>query len=356
MRNNQQQTNSKKFLFLVVGVSIFLVLCFCIFLFQQRPQDSINSSEEKILRIYDWENYFSPETLANFEKETGITVDLTTFVNEDEVLAAVQSDPSQYDLVLSSDSNIELLLYMKLVTLLDRKKIPNLKNFDESVLAHVDTLVGEYTVPYLWGTTGILVNTEKIPDYSKSWDLLWDDRYSGKLAMLDDSWEVIGAGLKSLHYPLVPDNDEQLNQAWQKLSKQRPLLYDYVPSLDLEELFVDGSVWAAQVYNGDAQEFIAKHPDLHLTYFIPDEGSSLWIDSFFIPIAAKHKNNAYLFLDYLLRPDVGADFASYLKYATPNKAAKQLESDMARLEYFDNTKVNHMLYNKIWSDIRFFSL
>lgn len=278
--------------------------------------DSIVGGE---LHIYNWEDYFAPNTLDDFEAESGVEVFLDTFDDEYAMASAVESDTSKYDVIVASDSLMAEMAERRLLAELNLGNIPNLANIDPQFLDQPWDPGNGHSVPYTWGSTGILYNTEYVDSPVESWALLRDPNLAGHVALLNDYSVVIGLTLKSLGYPLNSSDPGQIDEAVQVLKDQQPLLVGYLDSSTMEELMLSGELWAAQIYNGDAA-FLVEEND-GLAFFIPTEGSDYYVDTLAIPRDAKNKAAAEAFINYILRPEVHAEISNYTQYATPNQAA-----------------------------------
>lgn len=293
----------------IIGLAALAVAC-------GSGKDSITGGE---LHVFNWEDYFAPTTLEDFEAEFGIEVFLDTFDDEEAMLSVVQSDPSQYDVIVASDSQIEDMVFMRLLARLDLSSIPNLANIDPEFLDQSWDPGNRSSVPYTWGSTGIVYNTKYVDPPDESWFLLTDPSLAGRVALLNDPFIVIGATLKSLGYSLNSSDPEQLQEAVEALRAQSTLLVGFLDPLAIQEQMASEELWAAQQYNGDAVFMMSANEDL--AFFIPAEGSDIWVDNLAIPRDAKNKAAAELFLNYVLRPDVQAEISNYTGYATPNRAA-----------------------------------
>lgn len=322
------------------------------------------TSSEKILTIYNWEDYFAPHTIADFEKKYSVNVTLETFKSESEAIAALQSNPLRYDLVVLSNTVIKEFMTMKTFAPLDFTKIENIKNLDPWFNNRSYDAENIYTVPYLWGTTGIVINQNYVKEKVTSWNALWNKKYAGKIGMLDESWEVLGAGLKAFEFPLNSRDPLQLEQAFQKLKEQQPLLRGYFDPMTLLDQLREEHIWLAQCYSGEALRL--QEEDERFAYSIPREGGTIWIDNFVIPARAPHKTTAELFINYILEPEVHAAIASYVGYASPNSASKAFlptsmlnnknmypdEIVKSKLEFIDASKFDLPQYNKIWNELK----
>ncbi len=316
------------------------------------------------LNIYNWEEYFGETTLADFEEEYGVKVNLHTFEDEEEGVAAIQSDPSAYDLVVVSDSEIPALVEMNALAPVEHRNIPNLANLYPRFSSPPWDPDLQYSVPYLWGTTGLAVNREFLPEEVSSWGVLFDPRFRGHVAMLNNVWEVMGAALRYQGHSMNTHDRDAINSAADLLSQQVPLLVGYMQPIDLRDALIAGDVWVAQEYSGEA--FQAADSNENVEYIIPDEGAPVWLDSFVLPVDSPSKYTAEVFLNYVLRPEVNAQIVNDLWYATANEAAEpyideEILADpaiypspdvMSRLEFWEENLPLISTYNRIWSDLQ----
>jgi spermidine/putrescine transport system substrate-binding protein len=316
------------------------------------------------LHIYNWEDYFAPTTLDDFEAEFGVEVFLDTYDDEYAMASVVESDTSKYDVVLASGSLVAEMAERRLLAELDLGNIPNLANIDPEFLDQPWDPGNRHSVPYTWGSTGILYNTKYVDSPTESWSLLRDPSLAGRVALANDYAVVIGLTLKSLGYPLNSSDPDEIEEAVQVLRDQQPLLVGYLDYFEMEELILSEELWAAQVYNGDAAFLMEEYEDL--AFFIPFEGADYYVDTLAIPRDAKNKAAAEAFLNYILRPEVHAEIGNYTQYATPNQAALEqglideelLASEasyppralLEAWEPFDAEVLS--LWNKAWADVQ----
>lgn len=287
------------------------------------------------LNIYNWEDYLGEGVIEGFEKEFGVKVSLKTFKDDDVLLV---EDLSGYDLSVANDITIERLIDLDRLAKVDTSNIPNLKYIDEKCIRED---VQAYSVPYFWGTTGMAVNTKYISEDFDSWGVLWNLEYSGKLAVLNDPTEVTAMAAKYIGLPLVPQTSLQFKKVENFLLIQKPLLVGYIDVENLERLLISEEIWAAHVYGGRARHAILKNENIK--YIVPKEGGVLWIDNFVIPKNAPNKYTAEVFLNYVLRPDVGAALADYQIYNSCNNEAMKLVNN-SLLEPFDESSLKFLEY------------
>ena len=277
------------------------------------------NSDEKVLNYFNWSDYLDPNTIPDFEKEFGVKVNESYFASPDEQLAKIQAaGGSEYDVTFPGDSTAETMIKSQLLRKLDMSKIPNFDNIGARYKGLPFDPDNEYTVPFTWGTTGILYNKREIGEIS-GWEAMWDPRFEGKIAMLDDMREVVGAALKLLGYSLNTKNLDQLEEAKQKLIEQKPLVRAYLADIQMRDALWDKDVLLGQCYSGTASTAIFEDKDLE--YVIPEEGATRWTDNMAIPANAPHPEIAHQFINYILRPKVGASTTNYTRFASPNEAA-----------------------------------
>jgi spermidine/putrescine-binding protein len=343
---------------------IFLLNC------SQEPEQThmvktaeVKKTEGRTLNLYNWEEYIGSKTLENFERETGIHVNEVNYQDEEEMLGAVQSDLAAYDLVVASDDLIRELRLAKILARLDFSKIPNFKYIGKQHINRPWDPEQKYSIPYLFGTTGMVMNKKYIKADTDSWKVLFDKRYKGKLAMLNNNFEVIGAASKLLGYSVNDSSREKMTKVEAILHEQKPLIQGYLDVMTIKDLMIEEKLWAAQIYSGEGLAAVDENENL--VYIIPKEGAPIWVDLFFIPRDAKHKEEAHLFLNYILRPEINAAIASELWYATPNEAAKPLMDPeviqspsvypppdiMVRCEFYKDTGDETPMFTRIWADL-----
>ena len=319
----------------------------------------------KELHIFNWDDYFAPTTLADFEKEFGIKVHLDTFDDEAELLSTISSDPSRYDLFIGSDVLIGEMAELRLLAELDLDNIPNLANIDPVYLDLPANPGNRYGIPYDWGTTGVMYNTTCIQPREESWAVLSDPRIAGRVAMDTEQSVVIGSTLKRLGYSLNSDDPNELDEAVRVIQDQiGKVQLRFVPAYDARQMMKSGDLCAMQAYNGDAAYEMAENKDF--AFFVPREGSDIFFDMMAIPRDAKNEAGAELFIDYVLRPEVHAAINNYTGYATPNRAAMEqglidqaylsdptVYPDTDLLEpwlVFDGSR--RALWNRAWAEVQ----
>jgi spermidine/putrescine transport system substrate-binding protein len=281
--------------------------------------------EEKALNFYNWSDYVAKSTLPNFQKQTGIKVTQDYFSSNEELLAKLQAGGTGYDVIVPSDYMVSIMIKSDILEPLDMSKIPNFKNVGDNYKGLPYDPKNEYSVPYQWGTTGILYNKKELGTLEPSWEPMWDPANEGKIGMLNDPRETPGAALYKLGYSVNTTSKEQLDEAEAELKKQKPLLRGYFDSTQNRPLVINGDLLLGHVFSGAA--FLARELGEDLDYMIPEPAATRWTDNMAIPKGAEHPDNAHKFINYILGAKTGAALSNYTYYNTPNEAALPMIDD-----------------------------
>lgn len=278
------------------------------------------------LNILNWGEYIDPELIELFEKETGVTVNYVEMTSNEEMLIKLRSSDCVYDMCFPSEYIIEQLIANDMLLPLDMEKIPNAKNIAEDKLTITDTFDpgNTYSLPYMWGTVGILYNTTMVEEPVTSWKILWDEKYAGQIWMYDSVRDSIGITLKMLGYDLNTRNESEVAEARDMLIAQKPLRKGFGTD-NMRSSMVNGKAAMAVIYSGDAFCCIDENPDL--AYAVPDEGSNVWFDNVVIPKTAKNVEAAHAFINFLNDASIAARNTEYIFYSTPNAGAMALLDD-----------------------------
>jgi spermidine/putrescine transport system substrate-binding protein len=272
------------------------------------------------LNVYNWSAYVAPDTIPNFEKEFGVRVRYATYESNEEMLAKVLSGNSGWDVVFPTHNRLLPMHQNGLLAPLRHELLPNLPNLSPEFSAPVWDQRLEWGVPYMWYGTGIVYNRSVVPAPA-AWADLWNERLKGRLTMLDDPEDMLGACLKKLHLPFSATDPGQLRRAEQEAIAQKHLLRAYL-NAEVRDQVVAGDVLVAQLWSTTAQQAIDAAPKLAFAY--PAEGFPFYVDNAVILRESGRQELAHKFLDYLLRPKVSADIAAYTKTATANGAGQAL--------------------------------
>jgi spermidine/putrescine transport system substrate-binding protein len=314
------------------------------------------------LNIFNWSDYVAPDTIPNFEREFGVRVRYGTFESAPELLAKVMSGNSGWDVVFPSAEFVPPMIEMNLFQSLDHSLLPHLNGLDPQFQSPKWDPKLEHSVPYMHGTTGIVFQKSLA---LTSWHDLWDERLRGKMTMLDDPLEVFAACLKKLGDSLNSGDPDQLRSAAREATRQKPLLRAYL-SAEVRDQLVAGDVGAAQAWAVTAGQAIAAAPD-RLAYAFPKEGFARYADTVAILRESRRAELAHKFIDYLLRPEVGAKIVQATQTATANAAAQKLlppalrdnpvlyppPEILARSEWFEpQSAPSQKLRDRLWTEIK----
>ncbi|MBI4875127.1 MAG: spermidine/putrescine ABC transporter substrate-binding protein [Acidobacteria bacterium] len=278
------------------------------------------------LNVFNWSNYVAPDTVPRFEAEAGVGVRYAVYESNEELLARVMSGNSGWDLVFPSNYIVEPLREMNLLARLRQDWLPNLDNLDPRFRAPEWDPGLAWSVPYMWGGCGILYNRRLDPPPAR-WADLWNARLRGRVTMLDDPGEVLGACLQKLGFPLNSTDPGQLDAARREALAQKPILRAYL-NAEVRDQAVAGDVLAAQMWATTAQQAMDASRELAFAY--PAEGFSLYADTAVVLRESRRPELAHRFIDYLLRPQVGAAIVTASRTATTNRAALELLPETVR--------------------------
>jgi spermidine/putrescine transport system substrate-binding protein len=283
---------------------------------------------ERAINIYNWSDYFAEDTVSGFEEEAGVRATVDFYSSNEELLAKLQAGGTGYDWIVPSDYMVTIMRQSNVLQQLDRSQIPNFENIGEDFLGLPYDPENEFSVPYQWGTTGILYNPEVVGEDVTSWDVLFNEEFRGRIGMLDDVRETFGAALYRLGYSPNTTDEAELDEATQMLRDQKPLVRGYFASPEARDLVVGGDLALTLIYSGDAFTGIAENENL--AYAIPQEGATRWTDNMAIPQGAPHPDVAHEFINYILDAEVGAELSNYTYFGTPNEAALPMIDEEAR--------------------------
>ncbi|KAL0265454.1 UNVERIFIED_CONTAM: hypothetical protein PYX00_010812 [Menopon gallinae] len=320
--------------------------------------------DENTLVLFTWNDYFDPQVIEDFSKEKGVKVHVEYFSTNEELLAKFENNKSYYDLLTPSDHLVDKLIQEDLLTPLDYTHIPNAKTYLMPCLKQVAYDPSRtYSLPYAWGTVGILYDKSKVTQSVDSWQILWDPKYKGQIIMTDSLRDTIGVALKLLGYSLNTADRKALEEAGALLKKQAPLLMGYFGDAT-EMLMSAGEASLAVMWSGEALNAMRRNPNMN--YVIPKEGANLWEDDFVVPRDSRKKELAYEFINYMYRPESAYKNWQFLAYSTPNIKTFEMLPEHERNDkrwYPDlpNTRLETLraltnkeleLYNKVWLELK----
>lgn len=282
-------------------------------------------SEEQVI-VYNWGEYIDPDVLTMFEEETGISVIYEEFETNEIMYPKIKSGAIAYDVVCPSDYMIERMVKEDLLAEINWDNVPNIKNIDPTYMDQSKSFDPDnaYSVPYCFGTVGILYNKTMVDEPIDSWDVLWDPKYTDNILMQDSVRDAFSVALKRKGYSLNSTDVNELEEATADLIKQKPLVQAYVID-QVRDKMIGNEAAIGVIYSGEA--IYTQWENENLEYVIPKEGSNVWIDSWVIPKNAQNKENGEKFINFLCRPDIALMNFEYITYSTPNKEARALIED-----------------------------
>lgn len=298
------------------------------------------------LTIYNWGDYIDAALLRKFEKETGYQVNYVTFDSNEAMYTKIKQGGTTYDIAMPSEYMIDKMRSEKLLNPLDSSKIKGMSAIDPKFLNQSFDPDNHYSVPYFWGTLGIVYNDQLVKTAPKQWQDLWSSDYRDNLMLIDGAREVIGMALNEQGYSLNATDMGQLNKAYDRLKQLTPNVKAIVAD-EIKQYMINNEAAVAVTFSGEASEMVSQNKHLH--YVVPSEGSNLWFDNIVIPKTAKNYAAAYAFINFMLEPKNAAENAEYVGYATPNVAAKKLlpKEVTADQAFYPNADVmNHLAVYK----------
>ncbi len=288
----------------------------------------VASADTQVLRVYNWGEYISTgedggmDVIAEFERtHPGVEVEYTTFASNEEMYAKIRSGSANYDIVIPSDYMIARMSVEGMLAELDFNNIPNAAYIDENFKNAIYDPQNLYSVPYTWGTVGLIYNTAKLEEAPTSWEALWDERYTGKILMFDNPRDAFAISYLRLGYGINSTDEVEMYEAAQLLMEQKGVLQAYV----MDQIFnkmSSNEAWIAPYYAGDAIIMMEENPDLD--FVIPDEGSNIFVDAMCVLKTSKQKALAEEFINFMCSPEIMAENIGYIGYSSPSTAAKEL--------------------------------
>lgn len=307
---------------LINAVVAIIAVVAVLFGVRYQLESSQGLTGDKVVTFYNWGDYIDPDLLAQFEEETGYSIIYETFDSNEAMFTKVEQGGTQYDILGPSEYMIESMIDANLLQPLDHSLLPNLANMDERFLDLPFDPGNEYSVPYFWGTLGILYNTNYVDEADiQSWNDLWKPEFNSSIMIYDGAREVMGIGLQSMGYSLNETDSDVLVAAAEKLKTLMPNVIALVAD-EIKMHIAQEEAPIGITFSGEAAVAMWDNEDLN--YYVPEEGSNIWFDNLVIPANAKNPEGAHALLDFLMRPEVAAQNAEYVGYATPNKAAFDL--------------------------------
>ncbi len=317
--------------------------------------------------VYNWGEYIDPETLSLFEEETGIKVVYDEFETNETMYPKVEAGAASYDVICPSDYMIQKMIANDLLAEINFDNIPNAKNIGQQYFDQSKEFDPEnkYSVPYCFGTVGILYNKTMVSGPIDSWSVLWDKQYADNILMQDSVRDAFMVALKLNGCSMNTLDENELQAAKNALIEQKPLVQAYVID-QVRDKMIGNEAAIGVIYSGEAIYTQRENEDLE--YVIPKEGTNVWIDSWVIPKNAPNKENAEKFIDFMCRADIALMNFEYITYSTPNTAAQALIEDEdiknSPIAFPDFSQYENLetfqylgsegdeLYNNLWKEVK----
>ena len=353
-------------------LSLGLAALLCVPAFAGCFTAKAQAADSKVtINVYNWGQYISDGTddyidvNAAFTEATGIEVNYMTFDTNESLYTKLKTGGSSYDIIVPSDYMAGRLIDEGLVQKLDMDNIPNYQYIGEAYKNTAYDPNNEYSVPYTWGTVGVIYNTKYVDEADiGSWDLLWNEKYAGKILMFDNNRDAFAIAESRLGYSLNTTDSVALTACAELLKQQKPVVQQYVMDQIFDKMTRE-EAWIAPYYAGDYLTMLEDNPDLG--FYFPEEGFNLFIDCLMIPSTAEHKAEAEAYINFLLSPEVCGENLDYLGYSAPEEAAKEYmdpevssseiaypsEETLARSEAFLYLPTeSNQLMDSLWLDVK----
>ncbi len=362
----------KKILFLM---TLAVLLCITVVgASAYENEEFYKGSEGTTINVFNWGEYISDtyedgmlDVNSEFEKLTGIKVNYVTYESNEDMYPKIKNGGASYDIIIPSDYMIERMIAEDMLMTVDADKLPNYKYVSDEYRNMYYDPDNKYSVPYNVGMVGLIYNSKMVEERPTSWTALWDERYAGKILMIDNPRDAFAVAQKILGYSLNSTDEKELSDVAQLLVEQKPLLQGYV----MDEIFnkmESGEAAMVPYYVGDYVLMSQVNPDLDFVY--PEEGVNIFVDAICIPECAQNYDAAMKYINFLLDPEVALSNAFYIGYATPNTGVLEhpdyaemrenkylypSEDEMPDVEYFHNLPQETLLmFSDLWNEIRIY--
>ena len=334
--------------FIVVLVAFLMTAC--------------NDDGEK-LYVYNWGDYMDMDVVKEFEEEYNVKVIYQEFATNEDLYVKIKNSSEPMDVIFPSEYMLERMSNEGLLNELDFSKLDNFKYVDKDLTGLSYDKENKYSVPFFWGTVGIIYNSEKYPEGLQKWADLWNEKYKKDMVLYYSQRDILMVALKKLGYSMNTSDEAQLEDAKNELIDQKPLVYAYLGD-EIKDILIAEDANVGVVYSGDAGIVIEENPKYK--YVLPKEGTNLWFDVAAIPKNARNVNRAHDFINFLLRPEIAARNAEYLQYATVESEAKKYlpeslvnnealypdRTNMTNFEIFEDPSQKLKLYDRIWTEFQ----
>lgn len=339
----------KTFLSLLLIMSFFLTGC--------------DNPSKPTLQIFIWSDYITPEVIEKFKQENDCHIVIDTFDSNESMYAKLKLGANSYDLIFPSNYFLDILRNQNMIQPIDRAQIPNYKNLDDNYLKLIDRKDLDYAIPYMVSTTGIFYRTERVKDFDASWTTFGRKDLKGRMTMLNDLREVIGAALQVLGFSINTTDENEINKAVELVLNWKENLAKFEGE-QYKNGVASGEYLVSQAYAGDSLQVMSENEEVTFSY--AKEGTAISIDFAVIPANASNKELALKFINYLLQPEVTAENIVFTNFLSPNKEAYTLLPDdlqkspvlFPSKEILDKSEMirdlgdDNKLYNEAWDRIK----
>ncbi|MBE6731034.1 MAG: spermidine/putrescine ABC transporter substrate-binding protein [Ruminococcaceae bacterium] len=310
---------------------LFSSLTFCVTA-DELSEDEAAPLTGVTINVYNWGEYISNGTdgsldvNAEFTRRTGIQVNYTTFDSNESLYSKLAGGGADYDVIIPSEYMVSKLINEGMLHELDFNNIPNFQYIDEKFRDPAYDPECKHSVPYTWGLVGIFYNKDHIKEAPTSWEILWDEQYSGKILMFDNPRDAFAIAFSRLGFSLNSTDANHWEEAAMLLKEQKPLVQAYVMDQIFDKM-ESGEAWLAPYYSGDAGTLVDNNE--HIGFIFPEEGTNYFVDSMCIPITSTHKAEAEAYINFMCDPEIAGANMDFVGYSTPISAAKEYLSEEA---------------------------
>ncbi len=357
---------------IIITLSLIFLFAFGASAYENEELYKNTGLEGTELNVFNWGEYISDtyedgmlNVNAEFEKLTGIKVNYVTYESNEDMYPKIKNGGASYDIIVPSDYMIERMISENLLRKIDVTSLPNYHYVRQEYKDMYYDPANEYSVPYNVGMVGLIYNTKMVEEAPTSWKALWDERYRGKILMIDNPRDAFAIPQKILGYSLNSTDEKELEEVKKMLIDQKPLLQGYVMD-EIYNKMESGEAALVPYYVGDFVCMQDVNPDLDFVY--PEEGVNIFVDSLCIPDCCQNYEAAMLYINFMLDPEIALNNALYIGYASPNQGVldhpdyadmlnnKYLypdEADMPDTEYFHNLPQETLSHiSELWSEIK----
>lgn len=319
--------------------------------------------------VYMYSEYIDPQILKDFEKQTGVKVRLDVYENSEEMLAKLQQGggASQYDVIVVSDAHVPALIQLGLVRPLEMEKVPNVSHVDGKFRNPPFDPGNKYSLPYQWGTVGLMYAKDKVGSAELSWAMVFDPaRQPGKFILMDSMRDMLGIALKYQGKSMNSRNPQEVKAAGELVlrAKRSANFLGFEGGVGGKNRVLAGDAVAAICYNGDAIRGVAENDKV--AFAVPKEGGIIWVDVMLVTARGPNSEGAHQFINYILEPKVGAQLSNFNRYPTPNQGSMPFIRDedrqnvaiypgdevVQKLEYLRDLDQDTRLYDEIWTTVK----